>query len=231
MCLDPVSAGLALGSAALGAGGSYLNGQEQAKNTAAQINARNSATEAELARQKAYEATSQGAFNKTLGTFAPNAQATALANNQANARDAFAANAPGNVGTIGTGFAPQGVGADANSMIARILSGGAARDAAQGNLTGYGDTMRNNAFALGSGGQALDTVSNFARQSANVGTKEAEAAYNNAARTPSGLGDLLSFGGTLLGSAAGRGWNPFASATPAVSPRLVGANGMVAGPV
>lgn len=197
MC-DPVT----LGTLALSAAGAAVNGYEAHQNQVNTTNARNAATNAELARQKAYQATSAGAFNSAMGTFAPQSQATGLAGQQRTAADAFRNNAPtaAMVGHIGTGSGPAITGTDESNRVASVFGANAAKDASLGALTGYtGQNLANNSN-LTDLNQGLNTTANFAGQSANISQKEGAAAAGNAARTPSGLGDLLSFGGQLLGS-------------------------------
>jgi hypothetical protein len=202
MC-DPIS----MGSLAVGAAGQALSGYENAQNQAAQINARNAATQAELARQKQYGEQSRASFDKSVGVYAPGAQDSNLAGSQASIGDALTRNAPTaeSVGTITTAGAPRVVADSEGKKLADVFSYGAGKDTNLANLKGYDQANFNNNVALNSNARDIDTIGDFAKTSAGVNQIEQRAAQNNAARPLSPLGSLLSFAGAVGANQAGRG--------------------------
>lgn len=200
MC-DPVS----LGSLAVGAAGSAINGYEASQNAAAQINARNAATKQELERQKGYGAQTQADFQKSLDVYAPGAQTTGLSDAQGGVADVLTRNAPTNVGSITTTGAPRVVGDSENSRLADVADIGASRDANLANLKGYDQQMFGNKLTLNQNARDIDMTGDFAKTSAGVNGIEQRAAATNAAQAPSGLGSLLQFVGTVGANQAGRG--------------------------
>ena len=70
MC-DPIS----LGSLAVGAAGNAISGYERSQSAAAEINARNAATQAELERSRKYGQQTQASFDKSVDIYNPGAQA------------------------------------------------------------------------------------------------------------------------------------------------------------
>lgn len=207
MCFDP----LTLGSMALGAVGKAISGSEANASRNAQIEARNKATNDELARQAGYQDQASGLFDSAFSRFAPTTLATGLDTAKASSVGDILANQPMNVGSILTkGAAPQMAAAEGRS-IAGAFDRNTARGTALGNLSGYGTQMADNGLALNDSGRKLATVSNFSRGSAALTPLEREVAGNNAYRAPSGLGDLLGFAGTLGSYAGGGGTLPFAN--------------------
>lgn len=230
MC-DPVSIGLALAGAAASTGGQLIKGHEAADNNRRQIEARNAATNAELARQKGFQDQSGGIFDGILGKFAPGAQATGLTGNQAAATTAITGNQPLNVGSILTkGAAPQAAAAEGKT-VADAFNLNNARGTALGNLTGYTQQGLGDTLNLADSGRNLGVVSNLSNASASLTPLDREVASNNAYRPPSGLGDILGFVGNVASGYAGRGMpttSIFGGGAPAVpKPNVVPGTGLV----
>lgn len=202
MC-DPISI------AALGAsvGGTVINGQEANATAAAQANARNATTTAELGRQQAFGDQSRGLFNNSLDTFSNNSGPAGLTTSQAGSVNAFNANAPlpANVGTITSPNAPAAVGNAENAKLADTFKTIGDRNAAHGALQGYDQNVFNNNVGIQNAGRKIDTISDISKTSAAVNKTEQQAAYGNAYRPPSGIGDVLKTAGTLGSFAAGGG--------------------------
>lgn len=211
MC-DPVT----IGAAAVGAAGSMISASEANSNQSRMINARNAATQAELQRQREFQAKSSGEFNKSLEAFNPQAQADQLAQAQTSAATALTNNAPtaANVGSITTASAPRVVAEGEASKIADVFAKTAQSSQARGKLAGWDQRAFNNNVGLNDRGRNLDMTSDFAKTSSAVSGIEQKAAYNNAYKPPSGIGDLLQFAGQVGGYKAGQGWSPFAGGTP-----------------
>lgn len=206
MC-DPIS----LGSLAVGAAGQALSGYENSQNQADVINARNAATQAELARSKQYGAQSRQSFDNSVNIYSPGNQATNLAGAQSTIGDTLTGNAPtaANVGTITTSSAPRVVGDSENHRLADVFTRAASKDANLAGLKGYDQAMFNNNVGLNSNARDIDTIGDFAKTSAGVNQIEQRAAAQNAKKPASGLGSLLSFVGTVGANQAGRGGSIF----------------------
>lgn len=204
MCLDPVTAG----SLALSAAGQAYNSYEANKSQSAQINARNAATLAELERSRAYQKRSNSEFDATLNAFAPQSQAAALTSQQDSVANAFTANTPksAEVGSISTTGAPRVVADSANKSVADAFAKTNASSAALGKVAGWDQRAFNNNINLDGSARNLDLISDFAKTSSAVNGIEQRAAYNNAFRPSSGIGDILSFAGSVGAYGGGRGW-------------------------
>lgn len=189
------------------AAGTMINGKEANDTAAAQANARNAATTAELGRQQAFGDQSRGIFNNSLDTFTNNSTPQALAGTQAGSVNAFNANAPlpSSVGTITSPNAPQAVANSEQGRLADTFKTIGDRNAAHGALQGYDQNMFNNNVAIQNAGRKIDTISDISKTSAAVNRTEQNAAFGNAYRPPSGLGDVLKTAGTIGAYSAGGG--------------------------
>lgn len=200
MC-DPIS----IGSMAVGALGSAISGYEASENQAAQINARNGATQAEMERQRAYGGRTRESFDSSMKVYEPDAQRRGLADAQTSVGETLTRNAPTDVGSITTAGAPRVVGASESGRVADVFRQGAARDKGMAALKGYGQQQFGNNIALGGNARDIDMVGDFAKFSSGVSAMEQRAAGNNARRSASGLGDILKFAGSVGANRAGRG--------------------------
>lgn len=200
MC-DP----LTIASTAAAAGGSLINASESNASRTAQINARNAATQRELERQRAYQATSGKIFDESMGNFSPEAQAKALNDAQTSTADAFKGNAPIDVGSVSSGNGPAVVKTAEDQSIASAFSRGSAKDAALGKLAGWDQRAFGNNIKLNNSGRELDLNTDFAKTSAGVNGLEQTTAYNNAFRPNSGIGDLMQFAGSVGAYQGGKG--------------------------
>lgn len=223
MC-DPISAM----AVAAGAAGSGINAYETNRTQKAMTNARNAATQAELERQRAYQAQSGAEFDKAVGNFSAENQAQRLTNEQARVGDAFAQNAPTAemVGQIGTGGAPRVVQAEETRVLGDSFTKGAERNKNAAKLAGWDQRAFGNKLDLNQSGRNLDLTADLSRTSAAVGGLEQNAAYKNAFRPNSGIGDLLQFAGQIGGYQAGKGGFKVPGATgnamPAYNPNVTG---------
>lgn len=199
MC-DPVS----IGSAAVSGLGAIIAGNEKASAERNAINARNAATRAEIDRQHGYQATTGAEFNKSVDLFNPQAVSNGLVGAQNAATTNLNANQPVDFGSIVTSRATPAAQAAQAGTVADVFGRAGQRDTAQGNLAGYGNQVFDNNLALKGAGRNIDLTASNARVSQGVGAQEADAAYNNASRQSSGIGEILS---TLGGIGAGGGFN------------------------
>jgi len=202
MC-DPVS----IGAIALSAAGAGVNAYETNKNQSSMIEARNAATQAELGRQKGYQAKSNEIFGKSVDGFAPATQSANLANNQQTVASAFQGNAPTaqSVGSISSGTAPSVVKTAEATKVGDILNLGKASNTARGNLFGYSQNQFNNKLNLNDTNRNLDLNTDLSKTSAGVGKLEQDANYKNAFRPNSGVGDIMQLAGSFGAYSGGRG--------------------------
>lgn len=202
MC-DPVSLGLAGVSAA----GSLIKTNEANENAQNIANARNAATTAELERQKKYGVAARGEFDKSLDLFGPGTQEASLAKAQSDIGSTLVHNTPdaARVGTITTANAPAAVGASEGKKLGDVFNYLGQSATNLGNLKGYDQNTFNTNLGLNQTGRNIDTIGDFAKVSSGVNKTEQQAAFTNAYKPPSGIGELLSFGGNLGANMAGRG--------------------------
>lgn len=202
MC-DPISATIT--AAALSAGGSAINGYERNQSQNDMVNARNAATQREMERQKVFQGQTQQMFDQSVGNFAPGAQAKSLADQQGGVAQALQRNAPADVGGISTASAPRVVGANENRVVGDVRQRQAGLGDIMAKLAGYDQNTFQNNLKLNDSAREIDRVGDFAKTSAAVNGLEQKAAYNNAYKAPSGLGDLLSFAGNIGSFYGGKG--------------------------
>lgn len=189
-------------SIAASAGGQLINGMEASANNRRIIEARNAATQAELARQHGYQDQSGAIFDTQMGNWTPAVQGQRLNGAQTAATGFFNSTAPtaANVGTIGFNDAGAASKAAEAKSIADAFTAANTRTDALGKLSGWDQLGFDNKVSLAGSGRQLGTISDLSSNSARVGDFEREVNGMNAYRPPSGLGDLLGFAGNLAGS-------------------------------
>lgn len=213
MCMGPELA-IALASMAASGVGNYIQTKRNNDSAQAQINARNAAMLAGNEKQNEYAAQGQNLVNQTANKFTGpaqqqtlgdlvNARSTAINNNS----PAVPATGVDPINSIST--APKVVQSDLGAKMGKAAAFANQQGNALGNIGGIGDLLSGNTLALNDNQNQLNTVSNFARGTAGVTTAQENSAYNNARKSPSVFGQLLSTAGNL-GSmyAAGTGKLP-----------------------
>lgn len=202
MC-DPVSA-LAIGAQGVG---SLISGNEANANARSQQDARNAATQAELARSKVYGEKSRGEFDKSMDLYAPGAQEASRAAATSDIGDVLTGNAPtaDMVGTLTTASAPRVVAEAEKATLGDVFTRNATNNSNMAALKGYDQNAFNTNLDVNQQGRGIDQVGDFARVSAGVNQGEQRAAVTNAKKSSSGIGELLSFAGSLGANAGGRG--------------------------
>lgn len=225
MC-DP----LTIGSLALSAAGTAYNTNQQAKNAARAVNARNEAAQVELARQQQYQDEAGATFADTLGIFGPadQRQGTVRAEGRRVAASDAALSAAKEYKAPVSGSAPKIVsdtyerkGADARTE---------ARDAAArgARLQAPGDLMFNNRVGLNAGARGLGTVNDFSGRSAALLPFEQQAAAQNSQKAIGPFGDILKLAGSAgsLYGATGGGVNGLFAPQTLANPRVFAPNGV-----
>ena len=101
------------------------------------------------------------------------------------------------------------IGEREDAKLGNVADYGAMKDKNLGALKGYDNQMFNNKVALNNNARDIDMVGDFAKTSSGVSGIEQRAAGNNSKRTSSGIGDLLSFVGTVGANRAARGGGIF----------------------
>ena len=207
MC-DPVT----IGGMVLSAAGSAVNGMETANNQRRQSAARSAAAAAEYERQRRFSEEGRATFDQSVRDQGPDAARTRTQEGQAQRRQALTGavdTSPVNTGAPVEASAPNVVRSEIGRRVGDAL-GGARREATNlANLTGYDDGTQGGAFAMSRANNRLADTQSMAAGSAAIAPLEMEAAYNNAYRNPSGIGDLLGLAGRGVTLAGATGWNPF----------------------
>lgn len=202
MCDPMTAAGIAAS-----AGGALISGNEANANARRAQEARNAATQAELARSKVYGEKSRGEFDKSMGLYAPGAQEASRAAATDNIGSVLTGNAPTaeQVGTLTTASAPRVVAEAENATLGDVFTRAGQSNINLANLKGYDQNTFDTNLNVNQQGRNIDQYGDFARVSAGVNQGEQRAAANNAKKTSSGIGELLSFAGGLGANAGGRG--------------------------
>lgn len=216
MC-DPAT----LGSMALVAAGTAYAGHEQNQTQNNMIAARNAATQTELARNRDYQNETKTQFGDTMSLFAPAAQEQRLTGEQNRIADVFGRNAPTNVGSLTTTGAPRVVGESENKKIADVFAGGEQRNFNLAKVMGYDQSWLGNKVDVANAGRNVDMVGDFAKVSAGISKTEQEAAYRNAFKPSSGIGELMQFAGNTGAFRGGQG-KPLFGAPGAAAPQVLG---------
>lgn len=206
MC-DPVT----FGGMVLSAAGSAVNGMETSNNQRRQESARSAAAAAEYARQQQYANEGRTVFDQSVRDQGPDAARARVQQGQETRRKVLtdAANAPVRTDGPVQASAPAVVQSEIGRKVADALLNAKNSATNLANLTGYDDGAQGGAIALGRSNSALADTQSKAAGSAMVAPLEMEAAYNNAYRNPSGIGDLLGLAGRGVTLAGATGWNPF----------------------
>ena len=205
MC-DPVSAGIAIGSTVLSAGGSMLNQSEQDANTKRAKQAARSKAEAEHIRQQQFQSQADQTFADALAKQGADPQNQQLAKDVAT-RQGDAATAINS----DTAYNPPAQSAPTvvNSEIGRKIADSIARAKTwagnKGKLDAWSDLGTNNAIDLSNTGANLGTINNLSRGSIARLQTEQEVAARNAQKPLSGFGSALQAGGAALGLAGATG--------------------------
>lgn len=211
MC-DPVTASLivAAAGATASAGGNYMQAKANNSSLKNQYAARNAVMLQGQQQQEANAAQGQQDLNKTVSGFSAPQQAADLGNIITNRTNTIAGNMTPSTGDSNISTAPKVVQDDLASKMAKAAAFGTQQAGALAKVGATGDQMLNNSLNLNSGQQVLNTLTDFSKNQARVNQAQQEAAYNNARKPPSTLGQGLSTAGNLamnygVGSAAAGG--------------------------
>ena len=196
---------IAAASAAASMAGNYIQAKNNNASQTAQYNARNAVQQQGYDQQKQNAADAQGVLQPAIAGFsAPNQQAdlgnliTSRANTiNANSATPSTGNLPGAVST-----APKVVQDSLANRIGQAVAFNNQQGDALAKVGATGDQAINNNINLGNTGLKINTIDNNARAQVGVNEAEANAAYNNARKSPSSLGSLLSTAGTAGGIAS-----------------------------
>ena len=206
MCLPLVAA---LG---LNAAGNLLNSREESKNVKRGQAALDAKIQAEQERQKAYRAESQDNFNKTLETFNPEAKQnlqTVTQDREQAINQNSAAQTLENVGASLPASSSKIVKSDLAGKMADAVARGRANALNLAKLGATNDLFSGNAINLKQGANAIGTINDFSGKSAALNPAEQKEAYIKSQKAPSGIGDFLSFAGSVIGMNQASGGNMF----------------------
>lgn len=223
MCFDPASMAMMIAGTTAAAGGSMMAQKDAQKNAQRQTDARNAVVAQGVQKQGEYADANRGDFNTGVDAFAPATQAASLGAAQgARSADNVAAMTPGSAGDIPTtGSASPAVKGEIAKRLLATFQQSTDRAKAAGNLGGYSDAWTGNNLGVAQTGRDINTRNTQAGLDASTIGAKADLAQTGAYRPPSPWGPILQTAGTMLGSAAGRG---FGGTSPGGSGLTLGPN-------
>ena len=198
MCLDPVT----MASLALVGGGNFLQQRSNNASEKAMANARNNRLaigQQDLAKRQE-EAGQQ--FDQTLAGFQQPQQEQdigALVTKRTQAYDEALTPATGMDPSSAISTAPKIVKDDLAKKMSDAVAFGKQQGGARARIGATGDQFMGNALDLNESGTRLNTINNFARREVEINRARAEEDANNARKAPSGIGQIMSTAGALLG--------------------------------
>lgn len=184
------------------AGGKMMNDREASRNAQAKINARNSAQQQEVARQKILQDSNDVALQQSLKGFNKDTVAQNFGDLVTARENAYADNAPAaqDFGAI-SADAPKVVQEDKAKRMADQLGKSKAEAKALAKIGGTTDLFQNNGLAINNAANDIGATNSLARGSLGVSGIEQTSAANNAGNKHSPWGDILQAAGAI-GSAA-----------------------------
>lgn len=205
MCVDPVTAAIALGASGLG---NYMQQKENNDNVNRQYNARNAVAQQGVAQQDADAAKSGAILHNTINQFSTPAQAQDLGslvtarqntiNNNVTTPSAL-------VDPTTNAGEPQVVKSDLADKMAKASAYSTQQGNALGVIGGTGDQTLQNNINLNTSGQKIGQESNFAKGDYGVNQAQQKSAFENARKAPNPLWGMLSQAGNLAGMYAAGG--------------------------
>lgn len=191
---------------ALSAAGAMVNAKEQQSNQNRMVAARQDAAQAERIRQKAFQEENAPIFTGQLEAQSRPQQDQALANAQT-ARQADAQTAVADASSYGivAPSAPGAISSNLSRVVQNAVDKARKQTAAGGNLAAWGDVGLNTKMGMSDAANKISMINDFSRGSANLLPFEQAVAERNAYKPPSGIGDLLSLGGTAVSMGGGMG--------------------------
>lgn len=194
-----------IASMAASAGGSVMNARQQSKNAAAGINARNAAAQSEVERQRQLQNQNTTTLNnelQSLGGDAQSKQFTDLVMNRENAAEANTPAANAEFGSFNAST-PQVVKEDADKQLAGRLALSKDKAKAMAKLGAYSDANLTNNLGIQDASNRINLTNALAQGSLNANQTEQQAAVNNAKKSSSPIGDILSAAGAAGSMIAG----------------------------
>jgi len=211
MC-DP----LTIAGAALTLGSTFLSSRAAKQ----QADARNKASQAELARQEGFKKQAADAFNASVGQFSRGAQDKQIQVIQDERNQGFQDvldNADFGVSDLPLSeSAPKIVGSSAATQLSDTLAKGRERARALANLGAFSESNFLNNIALGRTDQDLARFGSFSAGSQNLLPGELDVANRQGSGLAAGA-DILGALGTVASTAGAFGYNPFSSAATGTS--------------
>lgn len=204
MAINLPLAGLGL---AANIAGSVMQRGEADKQAAAVADARNRVLQSYLKKQGDLSQEARGEIAGVLQKYAPGN--TQLADAQG-ARTGVIMDTVGNTSDPNavplTREAPPAVRGEIAKRMLEAFNRSTTKAKTMGALGGYGDQWFNNNVDINAANRNIDMVNNFSRGNSSILQSQQDLAEAAAYKRPSIWGSVLSAGGNLALSAAGRGW-------------------------
>ena len=214
-------------AAAATTAGNYMQTQNNNESLDAQYKARDAALEQGVQNQDALAAKAQVPFSNAVQNFTPGNQNASLGDLVTQRQNTIAANTktPSSfIDPTSNANAPQVVQDSLAQKMGNATAYANQQGQALGTLGGLNDQNVANNLALNTSGNQIGMYDQFAKGQSVADQASANAAYNNARKSPSIAGELLSGAGTALGLDGATGLtniNGFLGGTPAGGAGLV----------
>ena len=192
-------------AAAASMAGNYIQTQNNNASMQAQTNAKNAALQEGLVQQHQNQAQATDVLNNTLSKFTQPSQQQGLGDVIAQRTNAIQGNmTPAAAPDTNIKAAPQVVQSDLAKKMSDAAAYGKQQAGALGAMGATNDQFLNNNLNMNDSGLKLNTISNFAQGDLGVNKLKQQVDANNARKSPSSFGNILSSLGTA-GSIYGMG--------------------------
>lgn len=205
MCVDPITAAIALGATGLG---NYMQQKENNDNTNRQYNALNAVAQQGVAQQDADAAKSGAVLNNTINGFQAPQQGADLGSLVTARQNTINGNTgvPSSlVDPTSNANAPQVVKSDLANKMAGATAYGAQQGNALGAISGNTDQMMTNQINLNTSGQKIGQLSDFAKGDYRANQAQQNSAFANARKAANPLWGMLAQAGNAAGMYAAGG--------------------------
>lgn len=194
MC-DPIT----IAAIAATVGGNYMQTKANNSSVKNQYAARHNVMMQGLEQQQQHQDEANSVLQPTVAGFTPEQQGTDLGAIVTKRSDAINANSTPSPVNSNFATAPKVIQSDLADRMGKAAGFSKQQGDALGRVGATNDQALNNALNVNNAGLKIGTISDFSRADKGVNAAQQNEAFNNARKSPSGVGSALSDIGTLLG--------------------------------